>query len=52
MTEKHLNKCAKFLIISKMQIKTVLRLHLTPIRMANIQIQATIHDGEYAKIEE
>ena len=34
MTEKHLKKCSTFVATREMQIKTALRFHHTPVRMA------------------
>ena len=36
MAEKHLKKWSAFLVSGVLQIKTTLRFHLTPTRMANI----------------
>jgi hypothetical protein len=37
MAEKHLKKCTMSLVIRKVLIKTTLRFHLTPVKMAKIK---------------
>jgi hypothetical protein len=37
MVKKHMKKCSASLVLKGMQIKTILRFYLTPVRMAIIK---------------
>jgi hypothetical protein len=37
MAKKHMKKCSIFLAIKEMEIKTTLRFHLSPVRVAVIK---------------
>jgi hypothetical protein len=51
MAKKHMKKCSTSLTIKAMQIKTMLRFHLTPVRMVTIKNTKTNVGKDVAKKE-
>jgi hypothetical protein len=46
MAKKHMKECSASLAIKKMQMKTMLRFHLTPVRISTIRTQTTTNVGK------
>ena len=51
-SNRHMKRCSSLLIIREMQIKTTVRYHLTPVRMASLKSPQITNAGEGVKKRE